>query len=251
MFRFSRPIAACFALCSIALLAPSIEGCGGGASCNSLCSNVIDLCTTESDSVDLNNCIEQCNERIEPIPTNCASERDDLLECISGASVVNCSDPQESAACSTENQALVTCLAGGGSAAGGASGTSTTTSTTGGDGGQSAGGGDPIGHACETDHDCSSGICNEDLNVCSTAGKAGTPCFRDSECSTNLCNESQSACSTPGPIGTPCFRDSECSGNLCNESTSACAKKNAAGGPCFRDTECTSNKCDMDQSVCD
>jgi hypothetical protein len=188
--------------------AATFVDCKGAASCDAVCDNVLDKCFDDSfgfvnEDTARNDCMEQCAQRADAVPEKCADERDAVLECLALAESIDCGDPQRSAACSDENEALGACAASGG---GGGTGSGTT-----GSGG--------TGQACQTDDDCATGLCNWQLEQCSTPGAIGGPCTRDDECTSALCNWSTEVCAAPGPTGTPCIRDEECTSGQCpNES---------------------------------
>jgi hypothetical protein len=97
-----------------AVLALSLAAaCGGEATCDSACTNILDKCTDEPDELDMNNCVEQCEQRRQAVPDSCASEGDAVVACIADADTIDCFDPQQSAACSDANAELASCVFGG------------------------------------------------------------------------------------------------------------------------------------------
>ncbi len=220
--RAARRCSATLLFLSTALAVPLLTDCKGPASCEAVCDNVLDKCTDFATEVARNDCLEECEQRSKAVPGSCAAERDEVLTCLALASSIDCSDPQQSAACTGENADLGACAAG----------ESPTTSATG-------GGGQP----CDLDDECATGLCNWKTDVCATPGDLGAPCDRDEECAAALCNWKTDVCAAPGDLGAPCDRDEECAGALCNWKTDQCSVPGAAGAPCDRDEECASGLC--------
>lgn len=232
-----KPSAFRLALAALATTALAAAGalsnaaCGGGASCESVCNNVIDKCLVsglEDTSVAKNNCIEQCNQRLQNVKASCVQQRDDLLKCVAGAKSVDCSDPQRTAECSSQNKALSSCSG------------ATVSTTSGATSGGATSGGPPD---CFTDSACTPQICLEKINQCGMPQGPGGPCIRDSECAAGLCLENENQCGDAQPLGGGCIRDEECQNGLCNERQNQCANAAAAGQPCLRNQECVSNVC--------
>lgn len=194
--RFFRLTPALLLCGSLAI--PLLADCSGAATCDAVCDNVLDKCTDIETDFARNSCLEQCEQRKQVVPESCAEERDEVLRCLSMAESVDCGDPQQSAACSAENEALADCAADT-QGSGGSTGTGN--------------GGAP----CETDDECASGLCNWKIEQCSTPGDLGAPCSRDEECAGDLCNWTTDQCSAAGGSGAPCGRDEECVSGQCNE----------------------------------
>jgi hypothetical protein len=215
-----------------AVAALGLAHCSGAATCDAVCDNVLDKCTDGflgSSDAARNDCVEECSQRAEAVPDECAEERDEVLSCLARAESVDCDDPQRSAACTDENEALAKC----------GSGTGTETTSSG-----------PSGQACDGDDECGTGLCNWKTGTCSVPAEIGSPCQRDEECSSNLCNWKTSSCALPAAIGDSCQRDEECDSNLCNWKTSECSVPAALGDACQRDEECSSNLCNWSTSSC-
>jgi hypothetical protein len=225
-------------LASIGLISTATVNCGGGASCDAVCSNVIDKCDSGSALTDggaeRNACLETCSERVQTVPDSCASDRDLLLSCLSDAPSINCNDPQASAACTMANSALDACA-----------GHKTTSESS-----VSVGAGGS-GASCTQDKTCPTGLCNTNTQQCGTPGALAAPCYRDTECAGSLCNTNTEQCATAGALGGPCYRDDECANALCNTKTEQCAAAGALGGPCYRDDECSNNLCNTKSEQCE
>ncbi len=214
-----------------ALLAtPLLADCAGAASCEAVCDNVLDKCLVGESSVAYNDCLEECSQRSNAIPARCELERDDVLACLSVADSIDCGDPQQSAACTAENQALFACASNSG--------------------GGGSGGGSPGGQPCSDDAECAGGLCNWETEVCAGPGDLGDACGRDEECAGGLCNWETEVCSSLGDLGDACGRDEECQGALCNWETEVCSTQGSAGDACGRNEECVSGQCDTDTETC-
>jgi hypothetical protein len=220
---------------------PMLVDCGGQATCDDLCDNLLDKCASdfgefgEYEDVVRNDCLEQCAQRSNAVPEKCALEKDDVLSCLADADSLDCSDAQQSASCANENAALNACVFGSSNDGGGGSG--------GGGGSTSSA---PSGQSCENDGECASGICSWANDTCIVPGELGALCERDNECESNLCSWVDDTCSVPQPLGEACERDNECIDGLCNWSTDVCSELGASGAPCGRDNECLSNSCPND-----
>ncbi|NUO52473.1 MAG: hypothetical protein HOV80_26800 [Polyangiaceae bacterium] len=209
-----------------AVAALGLAHCSGAATCDAVCDNVLDKCTDGflgSSDAARNDCVEQCSQRSEAVPDSCAAERDEVLSCLAKAESIDCNDPQRSAACTDENEALARC---------GAPDDGSSTSATG-----------ASGQSCDTDDECGTGLCNWKTGVCSVPAEVGSECQRDEECAGDLCNWKTSTCALPAPIDDACQRDEECESDLCNWNTSKCSTPGPAGSPCTREEECVSNQC--------
>lgn len=207
----------------------SATGCGTSPTCDAVCSNVLDKCTTDGNELARNQCLEECAQRSQSVPDSCGSERDAVLECLAGADSLDCSDPQRSAACADVNETLSTCAS---SEATGSSGTGSS------------------GMTCDRDDECASDLCNTASGMCATPAELGAKCYRDDECASDVCNTVTEMCATPAELGAKCYRDDECVSDLCNTATGVCATPGAAGGACYRDGECASDQCNQDTETC-
>lgn len=193
-----------YALLFAALFAlPMLADCGGGASCEAVCDNVLDKCTADSNDLARNQCLEECAQRSSAVPDSCLLESEDVLACLSSADSLDCGDPQQSAACTSENQKLSSCAFGGGGGGGGS-------------GGSTASG----GQACQDDEECATGLCNWALDVCTPIGEQGAACGRDDECVGGLvCSWVSDVCIAPAAAGAACQRDEECLSDQCPNDT--------------------------------
>ena len=211
------------------LALPMLVHCGGQATCDDVCDNVLDKCGGATDEVARNACLEQCAQRVEAVPTKCAADRDGLLTCVADAESVDCLDPARSAACSAESEALDACALDGGSGGGG-----------------SGAGGEP----CTDDDECPTGICNAKLQRCAAPGAIGDPCYDDDECESDLCNSPLEQCAVPGELGSRCYDDDECVSELCNSPLEQCAVPGGLGSRCYDDDECESGLCNSPLEQC-
>ena len=205
-----------------AVVAAALVDCGGSATCQGVCDNVIDKCLQQPDSVAYNNCLEDCSQRVKAVPEKCNDSRDEVLSCLSSADSINCLDAQQSAACADENAALVVCALGGSNS----------------NDSNNAG-----GTHCLDDDECANGKCNSKLQQCADPQQLGGPCYDDDECANGRCNSKLQQCADPQSLGGPCYDDDECANGKCNSKLQECANAGPTGTPCYDDDECTSGTC--------
>ena len=190
---------------------PMLVDCGARATCDDLCDNVLDKCSSdfgtygEYEDVARNNCLEECAQRSNSVPEKCALEKDDVLSCLADADSLDCADAQQSASCATENAALNSCVFGSNTGDGGSGGGA-------GDGSTSSA---PDGQSCDSDNDCASGLCSWVSDTCIVPAALGMDCGRDNECESELCSWVDDTCIVPAESGAACRRDTECISESC------------------------------------
>jgi hypothetical protein len=94
------------------LIVASDCGTGGsqaGATCNSVCNNVVSKCAPTDQNVASNSCLETCLTDTMSLPATCATAEANMLSCLTSSEAIDCGDVFSSTLCASEAAALTCC----------------------------------------------------------------------------------------------------------------------------------------------